>query len=154
MWRGIVLAVVAFAVYLLSPTILWAQHGDYVLGTLGLLGGAQAPEGIYYSNIFSYYNASGSRRFDAQGLLLQKELTLQGSLDAYVDQNIIGVTTPFKILGASYAAMIDIPFAHVRGDGNASLDLAGIRFDRFTRTASPGESATASFNSRTSTSSR
>jgi hypothetical protein len=145
-WRAVGFAVVALVACLASPATSWAQHGDYLLGTLGLLGGAQAPEGIYYSNIFSYYNASGSRRFDAQGLLLQKELTLEGSIDAYIDQNIIGVTTPFKILGASYGAMIDIPFAHVRGDGNASLDLAGIRFDRFSRTFAAGESSTASFN--------
>ena len=30
-----------------SPAVSFAQHGNYLLGTLGLLGGAQAPEGIY-----------------------------------------------------------------------------------------------------------
>jgi len=34
----------------------------------------------------------------------------RSSLDAYVDQNIIGMTTPLKILGANYGFMVDIPF--------------------------------------------
>ena len=145
-WRGTGLAIVASIFCLAAPATCWAQHGNYLLGTLGLLGGAQAPEGIYYSNVFSYYNASGSPAESARRVLLEEELSLHGSMNAYIDQNIIGVTTPFKILGASYGAMIDIPFAHVQGDGNASLDLAGIRFDRFARSASAGESSTAPFN--------
>jgi hypothetical protein len=47
-------------VLLTLPASSYAQHGDYLLGTLGLLGGTQAPEGVYYQNIFSYYHASGS----------------------------------------------------------------------------------------------
>ena len=30
------------------------------MGTDGLLSGQQAPQGIYYSNMWSYYHASGS----------------------------------------------------------------------------------------------
>jgi hypothetical protein len=37
-----------------------AQHGDWLMGTDGLLSGQQAPQGMYYSNIWSYYHASGS----------------------------------------------------------------------------------------------
>ena len=76
------------------PAVVSAQHGNYLLGTLGLLGGAQAPEGIYYQNIFSYYNASGSGTLDASrtrdlqvfgrqlGLTVNANLNLKQSLDA------------------------------------------------------------------------
>jgi hypothetical protein len=110
-----------------------------------LLGGQQAPEGIYYQNVFSYYNASASRNADFQGELLRKELKLHGSLDVYADQNIIGATTPFNILGASYGAMIDIPSAQVVGSGNASLDLATEHFD-FSKSLAASRSSTATFN--------
>ena len=105
------------------------------MGSLGLLGGAQAPEGIYYQNIFSYYNASGSGVLDASrtrdlqvfgrqlGLTVNANLNLKQSLNAYVDQNIIGMTTPFKILGANYGFMIDLPFDEVHGTGDAGLDV-------------------------------
>src|SRR5262245_61052547 len=147
-----------------SPAISSAQHGNYLLGTLGLLGGSQAPEGIYYQNIFSYYNASSSdvlsrsRTRDFQVAARQLQLTvnanfkLEASLDLYVDQNILGWTTPFKILGANYGLMIDIPFAEVHGTGAASLDLAAQRFGLFDRTLtrngsfSNSQSSTASFN--------
>src|SRR5262245_55800853 len=129
------LALVVLGFLVGSPAVSSAQHGNYLLGTLGLLGGAQAPEGIYYQNIFSYYNASasdvlsGSRTRDFQlaarqlGLTVNANLKLEASLDLYVDQNIIGWTTPFKILGANYGMMIDIPFAEVHGTGAGSLDL-------------------------------
>src|SRR5262245_31368687 len=104
----------------------YAQHGNYLLGTTGLLGGSQPPEGIYYQNIFSYYNASGpllsaSRSRELEGPLgrpigsVSANLRLDASLNAYVDQNIIGMTTPFKVLGANYGLFADIPFAEVHG---------------------------------------
>jgi hypothetical protein len=37
-----------------------AQHGDWLLGTDGLLSAQQAPEGILYQNLWSYYHASGN----------------------------------------------------------------------------------------------
>ena len=143
--RRLILTLTVLAALAAWPGSSHAQHGNYILGTLGLLGGAQAPEGIYYQNIFSYYNASRPLNFDVQGELLRKELNLHGSLDLYVDQNIIGITTPFKILGANYGAFIDIPFDHVHGTGNASLDISGEIFD-FSRSFSRERSATASFN--------
>jgi hypothetical protein len=145
--------VVAIAAALMGwPASASAQHGNYLLGSLGLLGGAQAPEGIYYQNIFSYYNASGSGTLDASrtrdlqvfgrqlGLTVNANLNLKASLDVYVDQNIIGMTTPFKIFGANYGFMIDLPVDEVHGTGDAGLDvgadLKGL-FDRdFTRNAS------------------
>jgi hypothetical protein len=160
-WRQVVLAVGALVV---SATPAYAQHGNYLLGTLGLLGGAQAPEGIYYQNVFSYYNASEFQSVSAGrarslevfrqqlGLSASANLNVKSNLDVYVDQNIIGVTTPFKILGANYGLMIDIPFVAVHGTGNASLDLAAQRFGLFDRnitrnaSASGGASSTASFN--------
>ena len=154
---------------LVGAVVVWAapshaQHGDYLLGTLGLLGGAQAPEGIYYQNIFSYYHASEFQSLSASqarsleifrqqvGLSATANLNTKSTLDVYVDQNILGWTTPFKILGANYGLMIDIPFSAVYGSGNASLDLAAQRFGFFeqniTRNASAaaGASSSASFN--------
>jgi len=147
------------------PGVSYAQHGDYLLGTLGLLGASQSPEGLYYQNIFSYYNTSGSAVFDASrtrslelfgrqvlSLTLSANLKLNASLDAYVDQNIIGLTTPFKLFGANYGFLVDVPFAQVTGSGTASLDVGGeLRgiFDRdFTRstTFNANRSSTASFN--------
>lgn len=129
-----------------APVTAYAQHGDYLLGTLGLLGGAQAPEGIYYQNVFSYYHASGSRTRLEQGQVLERRLEAQGTLDVYVDQNILGWTTPFKVLGANYGLMIDIPLDHVRGTGGASLDLQGGRFGLLDRGASITGSSTASLS--------
>jgi hypothetical protein len=135
-----------------------------LLGTLGLLGGAQAPEGIYYQNIFSYYHGNEFQSLSASqarsleifrqqvGLSVTANLNTKSNLNVYVDQNILGVTTPFKILGANYGLMIDIPFSAVYGSGNASLDLASQRFGFFeqniTRNASAagGASSSASFN--------
>ncbi len=45
---------------LLLATPARAQHSDWLLGTVGLLGAEQAPEGFYYLNVWSYYHASGS----------------------------------------------------------------------------------------------
>ena len=158
------MALPVIAVLLAFPATSYAQHGNYLLGTLGLLGGSQAPEGIYYENLFSYYTASGSGNLDASRarslelLGRQLNLTVNGSfnrnssLDVYIDQNILGVTTPLKIFGANYGLMVDVPFSHVTGSGTASLDLgADLRgiFDRnFTRSTSleGGRSSTASFN--------
>ena len=140
-----------------------AQHGNYLLGTTGLLGASQAPEGIYYQNIFSYYNSdqtilNAAKFKDLVGPAGNQlgsagaNLKLNAGLAAYVDQNIIGVTTPFKILGASYGAFVDIPFAQVHGSGEASLDLgANLKgfFDRELSASASGSrspSSTASFN--------
>jgi hypothetical protein len=133
-WRPRLVVVVAMlGAVVVGAAPCHAQHGNYLLGTLGLLGGAQAPEGIYYQNVFTYYHASGFRAvsaIDARSVeILRQQLQLsatanlnvKSSLDAYIDQNIIGVTTPFKILGASYGLMIDILFVGVDATGNASL---------------------------------
>src|SRR5262252_6103546 len=144
--------------------LAYAQHGNYLLGTLGLLGGAQAPEGIYYQNIFSYYHASdslileASRTRDLQlfgqqlGLTVDARFKGKANLDAYVDQNIVGMTTPLKIFGGNYGFMIDIPFDAVQGTNDAGLDvganLKGL-FDRNLSTSasfSRSRSATADFN--------
>jgi hypothetical protein len=107
-----------------------AQHGDYLLGTSGLLSAQQAPEGIFYSNIWSYYHASGSN-FAETGPLkcgprdricLSLNLAGNGSLDAFVDQNVIGWTTPLKILGANYGFFVDVPFAILDASGAGSFE--------------------------------
>jgi hypothetical protein len=45
-----------------------------------------------------------------------------GSLDEFVDQNILGWTTPLKILGANYGFFVDIPFAIADASGAAALE--------------------------------
>lgn len=162
--RRLAMALPVFVVLLISPAMSYAQHGNYLLGSLGLLGGSQAPEDIYYQNLFSYYTSSGSGNLDASRArsleVLGRQLNLavnadfngKGSLDVYVDQNIFGVTTPFKVLGANCGLMVDVPFAQVTGSGTAALDIgADLRgiFDRsFTAgtTIGGGRSSTASFN--------
>ena len=106
-----------------------AQHGDYVLGTVAFDGAAQPPEGFYYQNLWSWYHASGSD-FAAIGALkcgrldracLSLNVGGSGSLDLFVDQNQIGWTSPYKILGANYGLLVIIPFVYADGSGAASL---------------------------------
>lgn len=162
-WRQLAIAATAACALLAVPVPSCAQHGNYLLGTTGLLGASQPPEGIYYQNIFSYYNASGTllsdskiRELDALGHQvgnLTANLRAGATLTVYVDQNIIGMTTPFKLLGANYGFFADIPFDQVHGTGDASLDLgANLKglFDRqsvaVSGSAARGSSGTATFN--------
>ena len=106
-----------------------AQHGDWPLGTDGLLSGQQGPEGVYVQNLWSWYHASNDgflqtgnlRCGPALRLCLSANFSASGSLDVFVDQIIIPVNTPFKILGATYGFLIDIPFAIVDANGAAAL---------------------------------
>jgi hypothetical protein len=118
-----------------------AQHGDWLMGTDGLLSAQQAPEGIFYSNVWSYYHASSSD-FVAIGRLkcsphdmicLNLNLGGSGSLDEFVDQNIIGWTAPYKALGANYGLFVDVPFAIAEASGSASLQPV-LSLNRDTRT--------------------
>jgi hypothetical protein len=150
--RSFAIAVGVVGMLMTWPEPACAQHGNYVLGTLGLLGGAQAPEGIYYQNIFSYYHSSNSAILEASrardlivfgrqlGLTVNAAFNGKSSLDAYIDQNIIGMTTPFKIFGANYGFMIDIPFDRVRGTGDASLDVGADLKGLFDRNFTAGGS--------------
>ena len=124
-----------------------AQHGDYLLGTNGLLGGTQAPEGVYYQNVWSYYHVSGSQFFEANfsrcGPIFHRvcgtlNLATQarGTLDLFVDQNILGWTTPLTILGAHYGFFIDVPFALADASGAANLEPT-LSLNRFTIPLSP-----------------
>jgi hypothetical protein len=49
--RRLAIALPVFVVLLISPAMSYAQHGSYLLGSLGLLGASQAPEGLYYQNL-------------------------------------------------------------------------------------------------------
>jgi len=100
------------------------------MGTDGLLSGAQAPAGFYYSNIWSYYHASGSD-FAETGPLkcgplnracLSLDLGGNGTLDEFVDQNVIVWTSKYKILGANNGLLVDVPFAIADVSGAASLE--------------------------------
>lgn len=109
-----------------------AQHGDYLLGTgAAPLAAQQPPEGILYSNLWSYYWASGG--FERSGLVkcgplgricLSADFNANGSLDLFVDQNIFWLVTPFTIpfLDATYGVMLDVPFAIGNASGAAALE--------------------------------
>ncbi len=106
-----------------------AQHGDWLLGTEGLLSGQQAPEGILYQNLWSYYHASGNFLqispviCGPRGkLCLGLNANASGSLDLFVDQNIFWLVTPYKLLEANYGFLIDVPFAIADASGAASLE--------------------------------
>ena len=120
-----------FVLLLLFVKPAQAQHGDWPLGTDGLLSGQQGPEGVYIQNLWSWYHASNDGFLQtgnlkcgpARGrLCLSANLSASGSLDAFVDQIIIPVNTPFKVLGATYGFLIDIPFAIVDASGAAALE--------------------------------
>jgi hypothetical protein len=127
----IIIAALAFACLAIAllPATARAQHSDWLLGSYGLNGAAQPPQGVYYQNMWSYYHAGGSgflqTRTFRPGPLgrvgLSANISASGSLDLYVDQNIVAWTTPVKILGANYGCSIDIPFAIVAASGDAGL---------------------------------
>jgi hypothetical protein len=125
-----ILALGCLAFLVLFATPARAQHSDWLLGTDGLLSGQQAPRGIYYSNIWSYYHASGSD-FAETGPLkcgprdrvcLGLNLGGNGSLDLFVDQNVFVWTSPYKILGATYGLLVDVPFGIADASGAGSLE--------------------------------
>jgi len=136
-------ALVGFAMVFLLATPARAQHSAYLLGTLGLNGGSQTPEGIFYSNIWSWYHASGDA-FAETGPLkcgpldrvcLSLNLGGHGNLDLFVDQNIFGWTSPYKILGANYGLFVDVPFALADASGAATVEPV-LTFERGTATGS------------------
>jgi hypothetical protein len=132
-FRSVLVASGCLAFLILFATPAHAQHGDWLMGTDGLLSAQQAPEGIFYSNVWSYYHASGSDFVSfaspASGPILigaggngTLKLNVSGSLDEFVDQNIIGWTSPYKVLGANYGLFVDVPFAIADASGAAGLE--------------------------------
>jgi hypothetical protein len=107
-----------------------AQHSDWLMGTDGLLSGQQAPRGMYYSNIWSYYHASGSDFAEIGPLkcgprdrvCLGFNLGGNGSLDLFVDQNVFVWTSPYNVLGANYGLLVDVPFGIADASGASSLE--------------------------------
>ncbi len=127
-FRAMLVSLGCIALLLLFAQPAHAQHSDWLLGTDGLLSAQQAPEGIFYFNVWSYYHASGSTFVSPFPPPSAKSvgssgtgLDLKGSLDEFVDQNIIGWTSPYKVLGANYGLFIDVPFAIADANGAASL---------------------------------
>ena len=59
-FRSVLAASGCLTLLILFATPVHAQHGDWLMGTDGLLSAQQAPEGIFYSNVWSYYHASSS----------------------------------------------------------------------------------------------
>ncbi len=105
-----------------------AEHGDWLLGTEGLLSAQQPPEGILYQNLWSYYHASDDflqvrpRLCSPRGNCFGFDANAPGSLDLFVDQNIFWLVTPYKLLGGNYGFLIDVPFAIADASGAASLE--------------------------------
>jgi hypothetical protein len=127
-------ALVVVVLTMTIPTPARAQHGDWLLGTLGLLSAQQPPEGILYQNLWSYYHASNNG-FLTTGLVkcgplsklcLGANFNTKGSLDLFVDQNIFWLVPPFKIpfIGATYGALVDVPFAIADASAGASIQPA------------------------------
>jgi len=112
-----------------SATPARAQHGDWLLGSFGFQGASQPPEGFYYLNQFSYYHASGSGFASANSLLcgpsskgcVGASANGGGSLDLFIDANVITWTSPFKLLGANYGLNLIVPFAIADASGNATV---------------------------------
>lgn len=118
------------AVLILFVKPAHAEHGDWLLGTDGLLSAQQAPEGILYQNLWSYYHASGDSflqtgpvKCGPRGkLCLGFNANGTGSLDLFVDQNVFSLVTPYKLLGANYGFLIDVPFAIADASGAGALE--------------------------------
>lgn len=53
-YKSVSVALTSLALLILFATPAQAQHGDWLMGTDGLLSGQQAPRGMCYSNIWSY----------------------------------------------------------------------------------------------------
>lgn len=129
-YKSVRVALSSLALLILFATPAQAQHGDWLMGTDGLLSGQQAPRGMYYSNIWSYYHASGSDFAEIGPLkcgprdrvCLGLNLGGNGSLDLFVDQNVFVWTSPYKILGASYGLLVDVPFGIADASGAGSLE--------------------------------
>ena len=129
--RTLVIALLGLLMIATRATPARAQHGDYLLGTVGLLGAQQPPEGLFYQNLWSYYRASGGGFIEANNILCGKRGRLclgvnasaSASLDMFVDQNIFWLITPFKIpyIDATYGAMIDVPFAIADTSGSGGI---------------------------------
>ena len=127
----VIVVIFGLVIVLSLATPARAQHGDYLLGTAGGIAAAQQPpEGVFYSNIWSYYNASGSE-FAETGPLkcgpfdrvcLGLNVGGSGSLDLFADQNLFWIVTPFKFLGANYGFLLDVPFAIADANGAGSLE--------------------------------
>jgi hypothetical protein len=125
---GVALVCVLFVISFAKAA--YAQHGDWLLGTDGVLSAQQAPEGILYQNLFSYYHAAGPTFLQTGPVICgpRGKLCLgfnagaSGSLDLFVDQNIFWLVTPYKLLGANYGFLVDVPFAIADASGGAALE--------------------------------
>jgi len=128
--KSILIALGSFAFLITLTKPAHAEHGDWLLGTNGLLSAQQAPEGILYQNLWSYYHASGDSFLQtgpikcgpAGKLCLGFNANVRGSLDLFVDQNVFWLVTPFKFLGANYGFLIDVPFAIADASGAGALE--------------------------------
>jgi hypothetical protein len=124
---GLYLFVAVAAVFTAIPA--YAQHSDWLLGSFAFKGASQPPQGLYYSNLFDYYHASGSGFIETGPVACGAHGTAcgganfggSGSFDLFVDANIISWTSPFKILGANYGANLIVPFAIADASGNATV---------------------------------
>jgi len=121
---------IAASLLIFCPTPARAQHGDSLLGSFGFQGATQPPEGLYYMNQFSYYHTSSSGFVNTgpvkcgqrRGLAcLGANFDGTGSLDLFIDANIVTWTSPFRVAGANYGVNLIVPFAIADANGAATL---------------------------------
>ena len=99
--------VLVLSVVTVTVSVAHAQNrGQYLPGVAGLNSGIQAPPGVTYANLFSYYSAGKLKGNAGQ------TLPVTGNYTVAVDQNLIFYTTKHKFLGADYGATLDLMIAH------------------------------------------
>lgn len=127
-FASVLFAVLVVAIFA-QPKPAHAQHGNYVLGTIGIMGAQQPPEGLLYQNLWSYYPVSDNGFVNTgvcnrtDNVCLNANVNASGTMDLFIDQNIFWLVTPFKlpVIGGSYGLSIDVPFAYAATTGAASL---------------------------------
>jgi hypothetical protein len=98
--------VVLVSLFVLSGPIGAQNRGQYILGTNGLNSGVMPQPGLTYSNLFTWWGADTLKGPTGQ------EIQTQGSVDAYIDQNLFMYTTKKTLLGAHFMSMWDLVFAN------------------------------------------
>jgi hypothetical protein len=78
--RRLASAASALVVFLLSPATSYAQHGDYLLGTLGLLGASQAALGLIPAGRAARLVAWLSRRGETLHIIQGVAFAFMGAL--------------------------------------------------------------------------
>jgi hypothetical protein len=96
----------ALLILVASRIAIWAQQkGQYLPGSNGLNAGIQPAPGFSYANEATVYWATSAKGPNGQSI------PSTGSYDLDVDQNIFMYTSPFKLFGGTYGAVLDVVVA-------------------------------------------